>query len=294
MTNLSTGEYYSRYWKSRQFTTSDWFSDGTYIYIPASAFSNVLYEMFKITDTTYSYQSANRYVDVYSQPRGYIAFKGPGISTALVDGGDSGTNYSGWYAYWPGAWSTYGSVTYVRGAICQVSDYPTRVLLPKISVPELVAGNTSQSPFTVGLQCESGAISSTSVSTTKAANVAMGFLVNQPTAVAAAQSLNLITSGGGLTWLLDTQYGSSGVASGVGIRIYDSNGAALNLLPDQSSMGTGNPRGWYAWKDLTTLVSSDTVETYSGDFTASLEALAGQTVTAGTVNAQLQVVVSFQ
>ncbi|EBT4152251.1 fimbrial protein, partial [Salmonella enterica subsp. enterica] len=41
-------------------------------------------------------------------------------------------------------------------------------------------------------------------------------------------------------------------------------------------------------------VSSCSVETYSGDFTASLEAIAGQTVTAGSVNAQLQAVVSFQ
>ncbi|EGF0614252.1 fimbrial protein, partial [Salmonella enterica subsp. enterica serovar Javiana] len=39
---------------------------------------------------------------------------------------------------------------------------------------------------------------------------------------------------------------------------------------------------------------SGSVETYSGDFTASLEAIGGQTVTAGSVNAQLQAVVSFQ
>ncbi|MFX6409651.1 fimbrial protein [Acinetobacter baumannii] len=33
---------------------------------------------------------------------------------------------------------------------------------------------------------------------------------------------------------------------------------------------------------------------YTGDFTAELGAITGQTVTAGSVNAQLQVVVSFQ
>ncbi len=36
------------------------------------------------------------------------------------------------------------------------------------------------------------------------------------------------------------------------------------------------------------------VEIWHGDFTASLEALGGQTVTVGSVNAQLQAVVSFQ
>lgn len=48
MTNLSTGEYYSRYWKQRQLTADSWFQDDRAIYIPAGAFSNVLYEMIKI------------------------------------------------------------------------------------------------------------------------------------------------------------------------------------------------------------------------------------------------------
>lgn len=79
----------------------------------------------------------------------------------------------------------------------------------------------------------------------------MGFLVNQPAAVAAARRTGLTTTGGGLTWLLDTHYGEKGVASGVGIRIYDERGAPLNLLPDKTSTGTGNARGWYGYKELT-------------------------------------------
>ncbi|HEX4500296.1 MAG TPA: fimbrial usher protein StbD [Scandinavium sp.] len=295
MTNLSSGEYYSRYWKQRQLTADSWFQDDTYIYIPASAFSNVLYEMYKITSTSYYVSSANMYKDAYTQPRGYIAFKGPGLDTNSLNAGmDSLSYYYGWYGNWPGAWSTYGNVTYVRGALCMVTDYPAVVLLPTVSSASLQSGGSSQAPFTVSLQCEAGAKSSVSASTSSAANVAIGFLVNQPTAVSAAKTLGLVTSGGGLTWLLDNNYGASGVASGVGIRIYNRTGSALNLLPDRSSTGTGNTRGWYAYQDLTSLVSSDTVNTYSGDFTASLEALSGQTVTAGTVNAQLQVVVSFQ
>ncbi|HEY2451249.1 MAG TPA: fimbrial usher protein StbD [Scandinavium sp.] len=295
MTNLSSGEYYSRYWKQRQLTADSWFQDDTYIYIPASAFSNVLYEMYKITSTSYYLNASNMYKDAYTQPRGYIAFKGPGLDTNSLNAGmDSLSYFYGWYGNWPGAWSTYGNVTYVRGALCIVKDYPAVVLLPTISSATLQSGGSSQAPFTVSLQCEAGAKSSVSASTTSAANVAMGFLVNQPTAVSAAKTLGLVTSGGGLTWLLDNNYGASGVASGVGIRLYDRSGSALNLLPDRASTGTGNSRGWYAYQNLTTLVSSDTVNTYSGDFTASLEALSGQTVTAGTVNAQLQVVVSFQ
>ncbi|KGT92779.1 fimbrial protein [Enterobacter cancerogenus] len=295
MTNLTSGEYYSRYWKSRQFTADSWYSDGTYLYIPASAFSNVLYEMFKISSTSYYANGDNRYSDLWTQPRGYIAFKGPGLDTnSLAVGQDSASYWYGFYGNWPAAWSTYRNVTYVRGALCEVQNYPSVVLLPTISVNALKAGGSSQVPFSISLQCESGARSSTSTSTSTAANVAMGLLVNQPNAVSQATQLGLTTSGGGLTWLLDNQYGSSGVASGVGIKIYNASGSAINLLPNLASTGTGNTRGWYAYTDLTSLVSSGSSNIYSGDFLASLEAISGQTVTAGTVNAQLQVVVSFQ
>lgn len=295
LTNLSTGEYYSRYWKARQLTASDWYSDGTYIYIPASAFSNVLYEMFKIDSTRYYASNSNRYVDTWTQPRGYIAFKGPGLDTNnLKVGQDSLSYWYGWYRNWPAAWSTYSNVTYVRGALCEVLDYPSVVLLPTVSVNTLAAGGKSQAPFTVTIQCESGALSGTSTSTTTSANVAMGFLVNQSNAVTQARNLGLTTAGGGLTWLLDSHYGSSAAAAGVGIKIYDSHNMVLNLLPDRTLTGTGNGRGWYAYKDLTSQISSGGSDIYSGDFTASLEAISEQTMTAGTVNAQLQVVVSFQ
>lgn len=296
LTNTRTGEYYSRYWKGRQLTADDWYSDGTYIYIPARAFSDVQMEIFKIDSATYFANSDNRYTYAYSQPHGYIAFKGPGLSTNVTEGADSAASYDGFYAYWPASWSLYNiGITFVRGANCKVNDYPNLVLLPRITAPELSAGATSQTGFSVSIECESGAVSSTSVSTLTSANVAMGFLVNQANAVNQARTLGLTTAGGGLTWLLDSHYGSGGnEASGVGLRIYDSNGNAMNLLPDLSSYGTGNTRGWYAYKDLMSLASSGDTDIYTGDFTASLEAISGQTITAGTVNAQLQVVVSFQ
>lgn len=295
MTNLSTGEYYSRYWKQRKLQRGDWYQDDSYIYIPASAFSNVLYEMYKISSSLYYYNASNYYKDTFPQPRGYIAFKGPGLVTnSLLAGMDSASYWYGSYSLWPGAWSTYNTLTYVRGASCQVKDYPAVVKLPPVSAAALEAGGSSQTPFSVTLECESGAISGTDTSTTTKANVAMGFLVNQPVAVNAAQSLGLVTSGGGVTWLMDSQYGQRGVASGVGIQILNQNGNAINLLPDTGAEGTGNLRGWYAYQALTSPVSSGSVNTYTGDFIASLEAIHGQSVTPGSVNAQLQVVVSFQ
>jgi hypothetical protein len=76
---MKTGEYYSRYWKSRQLTADDWYSDGTYTYIPASAFSDVFVELFKVDGTYGSQNSSNFYTynGVRSaQPAGYVAFQG--------------------------------------------------------------------------------------------------------------------------------------------------------------------------------------------------------------------------
>lgn len=296
ITNNSTGQYYSRYWQSRTLTADDWVQDDNYIYIPASAFSDVTTELFRINSTTYFGDSSNRYTYAYPGPNAYIAFKGPGLITNNLTVGMDSNSYSyGFSEYWPGDFALYRYVTFVRGAMCMVKEYPSVVLMPSITVSELNAGNVSQQNFSVSLSCQDSAVSSVASSTASSANVAMGFMVNQTTALTAARNLGLVQTAGGITHLLDNNYGAAGVASGVGIRIYNESGAALNLLPSRTT-NTNNAGGWYAYKDLTSSQndSTDGVTTYTGNFTASLEAISGQTVTAGTVNAQLQVVVSFQ
>ena len=294
LTNLKTGKYFENGWQPRTLTSDDWVEDASYIYIPASAFSDTFIEVFK-TDST-AYPDGNTaptffYTGIAS---GFIAFRGPGLDTAALIDGALEIAIPGYPHNWPGQISMYTNVTFVRGAMCLVKDYPSVVLLPKTSISSLNSGETSQNSFSISLKCEDAAVSS--VGTTAASTaVAMGFLVNQPTAVTAATNLGLTTSSGGLTHLLDTNYGSSGSASGVGIKIYNESGTALNLLSSKTTR-TGNLGGWYAYKDLTTSQgdSTDGVTTYTGNFTASLEAISGETVTAGSVNAQLQVVVSFQ
>ncbi|MEK6486501.1 fimbrial usher protein StbD [Klebsiella grimontii] len=301
LTNMKTGEYYSRNWKSRQLTADDWYSDGTYTYIPASAFSDVSVELYKVNGTYGSQNNSSLYTYNWwstgnAQAAGFLAFQGGDLSSGLYAGADSASNFSGWYLHWPAGFGLTNHVTFVRGAACTVKDFPSVVLLPTISVSDLNAGNTSRAGFSISLECESGAVSSTSNSTSSSANVAMGFMVNQANAVSKAQSLGLETSGGGLTWLLDTNYGhGAGEASGVGIQILNSHGNALNLLPAKLSFGAGNSYGWYGFKDLLTFTGTGNgADIYTGDFTAELGAINGQTVTAGSVNAQLQVVVSFQ
>ncbi|MGS9149863.1 fimbrial usher protein StbD, partial [Salmonella enterica subsp. enterica serovar Infantis] len=63
--------------------------------------------------------------DTWTQPLGYISFKGPGLITERIKAGlDHASDYYVWPSYWPGAWSTYNIVTYVRGAIFTITYYP--------------------------------------------------------------------------------------------------------------------------------------------------------------------------
>lgn len=294
ITNLKTGLYYTNRWQSRKLSSSDWYDDGTYIYIPASAFSDAFLELIKTDQTSY-FSSAGSTV-VYNNPtsNAYEVFKGPGMLTAISEGGDSGSQKDGYYTYWPGAWSLYNSITVTRGAMCILKDYTNMVVFPKIGTGELNSGVVSQQPFSITLDCDKDAVSGVT-GAASSPNVAVGFLVNQEIAAKAAETLGLKNSSGGLSYLLDNNYGAEGVASGVGIRVYDKTMRLINLLSSRAT-GGGESAGWYAYKDITDYVgdNEDTTLKYTGDFISALEALPGNEATAGTVDAQLQVVVSFQ
>lgn len=304
LTNTVTGEPYSRYWKKRKFNPDELYRDD-YIYVPASAFSDVTIELFKVTGTSpYDHEANNseKYTWAFTQPLGYIAFQGGGLTTGLFDGADHAANASGWHSTWPGGWGlTSSSITFLRGAICSIQDYPSIVLLPNVSTTDLENGGSSQAAFDISLVCESSATAGTA-SKPYERQVAMGFLVNNASAVSAARSLGLISGSSGITALLDTNYGSDGVASGVGITIHSAKtGNQINLLSTsvsahQGASNAGSANGWYGYDELTNKSGEDGRgnNLYTGSFIASLGKIGNQTVKAGTVNAQLQVLVSLQ
>lgn len=294
LTNTKTGLYYTNHWQARKLSSSEWYEDGGYIYVPASAFSDVFIELIKTDNTTYYSNSSAQYA--YNNPtsNGFVVFKGPGMLNAITDGGDSGTQTDGFYTNWPAAWSLYQSVTIARGAMCILKDYTNMVIFPKIGTGELNSGGVSQQPFSITLDCDKDAISGVNGSASKP-NVAVGFLVNQAVAAETAEKLGLKNSSGGISYLLDSQYGAEGVASGVGIRVYDKTMRLINLLSSRTT-GGGESAGWYGYKDITDYVADneDSTVKYTGDFISALEVLPGNKATAGSVDAQLQVVVSFQ
>jgi len=187
-----------------------------------------------------------------------------------------------------------GNTTVIQGKNCLVGDFDQVVTLPTISANDLRNGMTSSNTFSVEINCEKGAVSGTESSDSKPP-VAMGFLVTQPTARNQAEALGLQTSAGGISHLLDNNYGTQGVAKGVGIRIY-AGSRALNLLSSNAETGTGSEAGWYGFTELLskTGLSLKGDKSYAGVFTASLEQLPGKTAQGGSVNAQAQILVSLQ
>lgn len=292
MTNTSLGKYYTSYWQQNEITSDKYLTVGSTLYIPASAFSDARFELVK-TDDVAGTPARNAFGTQIVIPQGYVLFKGSQINTGIV----AGTKGSSSSDPFPGVWSTKGStLTIIRGNTCILGDFDQVVKLPSISAGDLRSGGSSTSAFNVAISCDAGATSGTTSGTdSSSAPVAMGFLVSQANALSQASTLGLVSSSG-VSYLLDDNYGTSGVASGVGIRLYSSAGSALNLLSDKNTTGTGSTAGWYGFADLMseTGATASGGKTYAGTFTASLEQIPGQTATAGSVNAQAQIIVSLQ
>ncbi|MGC0837729.1 MULTISPECIES: fimbrial usher protein StbD [Pantoea] len=288
--NEKTGLYYTSYWQQRQLTSEDYIIDGSDIYIPASAFSDALFELIK-TDIIFGTTTRTPFSQILS-PQGFMIFKGNGINTNATTGALGNITST----YYSAVWSMRGGTTnIIRGNTCTLGDFDQVVKLPTISANDLRNGASSSNTFNVAIECETGAVSGTASSNTNAP-VAVGFLVTQPTALSQASTLGLQSSSGGISYLLDDNYGASGVASGVGIRLYSSSGTALNLLSSSATTGSGSTAGWYGFADLMSETGTTAAggPTYAGTFTASLEQLPGLIAQGGSVNAQAQIIVSLQ
>ena len=304
-----SGQYYSHTWKSAPLKLNDssqYVFDAAKksVYITASAFSDVTIELVKTNDQPSGKGILGPKDQDYSE-----AFKGAnkyiqGISTInRLSGGEprEGSSTFGLGShYFLAGWSFMGSKTVVNsGATCVFESVnPSRVKFPASTSSDIIAGNVkSDDDFTVTIKCDDDAISGTGTG-----HVAMGFKVDQPTAFSAAQSLNLINTEGGVSHLLDSFYGSPGVASNVGIAIRSNKllpGSNMRLLSPTSHglPGTGNSAGWYAFAELLNHAGSilGGGQSYSGSFSAYLQQLdPADPITSGTINAQAQIVVNLQ
>lgn len=282
ITNNETGEYFKKNWQYRALTDLDTDASGN-ILVKAKNFAGVTVELYRIGEER-GVTGTGQYT--YTQPAGYIAFGGPGLSYP-ADGADSQNSYPGWYANWPGNISLYKNTNIRRSKACRFNSVTPTVLFPTISTEEINNGGSRTANIDITYQCQSGYTAGVS-----AGQNAVGFQVSSGS-YSAALAEGLTTTGSGLTYLLSNQYGvDSNVATGVGIRL-EREGTTLNWLSDANVMTGGNADGWYKLNG-TQVATDDVADSYQESFSAILEALPGQTATPGKVYAQAQVFIRVQ
>lgn len=294
ITNQITGEYYSRNWKSRPLTALDTDAQG-YLLVKAKNFSGIAVEAFRLRSSSGDWLETGPWPA--AQPSGYIAFKGGGLSSGLVDGALNSELAPGWPDMWPGTVNMYGNVTIRRSATCTVSSPPQTVLLGTISPPALNAGGSLQQPFSVSLQCQTGPSGRPDIGTfssgTGPDQTALAILVS-PGSAAAAVAEGFATSATSVRYLLAEGYGvDPNTATGVGIEITRADGTTLDLLSTRNAPASA--RGWYpVLQGAVLTVQREGNSLYSQTLTATLKKLPGKTVKPGRVRAQAQIIVQVQ
>ncbi|MFC4703885.1 MULTISPECIES: fimbrial protein [Paraburkholderia] len=301
ITNLTTGQYASRYWAARQMTGLDKDSQG-WLLVKAKNFSQYKLEFFQCSACTayYSNTAANPGYWSYTQPVGYVVFVAPNFGGNVTIGADHNVAYDGFYGRWPGAINPYNTVYIRRTATCAVTNATPVVNFPLITVNELNKGVTRQLPVTIQMQCQSttppgmGAFASGTATN----QTALGILA-QPANAQAAVSTGLTTAGSGVTYLLSDGYGTDpSVASGVGVALTRPGGGALNFLTNQYVTLGGANDGWDpVLNDATSTGSPGTgLTSYTRKINATFKAFApGKVaVTPGRYNATAQVIVRVQ
>ncbi|MEQ5205566.1 fimbrial protein [Proteus vulgaris] len=301
--NTITGEYYSRYWKSRPLTNLDRDSQN-WILVKAKDFSNMEVELFKInyerTGDMPPAQSSSGLITFVNQPAGYIAFQSSNYSYLLKDGSDHASNYHGFYAYWPASVNMSRRIYIRNAATCFVRNVTPYVSFPLVTVNELASGKKVTLPIDINFYCQIASPANDGVGNmltgTGTGQTAMGFLP-RPANVNKAIELGLtVPNGGAITHLVTDGYGTNNnMAKGVGVRIYRPNGMPLNLLSTLASEGQGEAYGWYSvLEDAQSLSYNNGVSELTKTLYASLEALPREQITMGKFSATLQVIIQVQ
>jgi len=292
LTHDATGSVFTDSWQQRPLENLDVDSNGNFL-IKAKNFSTISAELIKTLDTRYFVnQAQSATYNSYVNPNAYVVFRGPGTLSWDIKVGQPhrGGNWAGWANDWPSVISLYNNgITVKRGAMCQVTDFTPVVYLPMISVAQLKRGEYSSAPFQIGFACESTVVSG--VATGKG-NVAMGLLAPE-SSVNSAWGFGLIGPKS-VTWLLDTQYGAAGHARGVGVQVY----RAGNLITFMatSTAGYGTDGGWMPVIGSNTQQngSQGGINYYMETFEARLASFGADTLTAGSYQSHVQVLLRIQ
>lgn len=225
-----------------------------------------------------------------TQPNAYIQLKGPGLTSDNI-GEDSASNWSFWGADNGFGYGMRSGNTLYNEPTCVARNATPLVLFDTMTVEALNQGKSTQAQFNVSIECSNQAVSGIASKQT-----AMGIQASEG-AYAAAQKLGLVNAQNGVKALLSDQYGTNGIAKGVGIFLRNnSTGTDMNFVGQPGISGNGANAGWYPFKDGATAKGSTEAgyTHYLQNYTAILKKLDGQTVEAGKVHATAYVLVKVQ
>jgi type 1 fimbria pilin len=226
-------------------------------------------------------------------PNAYVQFKGPGIVSDRA-GSDANTNRTFVGARNGVAFALRSGVSISYNAACAVRSVTPVVTFARITAQQLNTGQTSESDFSIELECNDFALSPVTTQNL------FGIQVS-PSAYEQAQKLGLLTGEGAVTYLLSTGYGSDpSIATGVGIRLrQNSSGRAMNFVGQSNApvglAGGWGAGGWYPVRDGDLASSTGTgAALYTQSITAILSTLPGMTARSGKVDAMAIVRVRVQ
>lgn len=158
------------------------------------------------------------------QPNGYINLHGTGGYEAKV-GTDSNKNFYAWEYSIPVGLNGTPAALFSYTPSCVIRTATPYVAFPTVTVNQLKSGQTVSKNFNVILECDD--TMNTAITTS---SVSVG-LQPSMSAFNHAKNLGLIDNAtGGITHLVSDDYGASGIAQGVGIKLTNADGNAINFV----------------------------------------------------------------
>jgi len=230
---------------------------------------------------------------------GYLQLDGPGLHHD-----EAGTLASNSHAYTFNnglAWGMYQAMSLSRVKSCVFKSATPHVRFAPVSAQQLMeagAAGAASASFSVEVDCNGSLDKVSGVGENK---TAIGLQVS-PGAFAAAKARGLVDmQSHGVGYLLSDQYGTPGMAEGVGITLHDKSGEWRWFVGQPGTVGTGHPgganAGWYPVLHSAEQIgnSSPDIRHHRLDFTAKLVKLPNaQEVTPGKVRATAHVLVKVQ
>ncbi|MHC8346671.1 fimbrial protein [Pseudomonas sp. RT6P73] len=295
LTHLNSGKAFARYWQQSPITQYD--VVGQKIQIKAKHLSMVQAELARVSaipplggsSSDHCAGLAQRKANSTSRytcpvPNAYIQFKGPGIVSDAA-GSDANTNRAFLGARNGVAFGLRNAASISYDAACTVRTVTPVVTFMRVTDHQLNAGQTSESDFSIELECNDVAQNAV------AAENLFGIQVS-PNAYEQALKLGLVTADGAVTYLVSTGYGSDpAIATGVGIRLrHNGSGTPMNFVGQTGApVSLEGRRGAGGWYPIGEGQSNDASRSgtyfYTQSITAILSVLPGMTAKPGKIDA---------